>query len=49
MKEGPSQMSPRMSPWSLIPGWYDDGLYFEGSTEEIGERESVQGFGGQES
>ena len=28
--------------------WYDDGLYFEGSTEEIEERESVQGFGGQE-
>ena len=29
-------------------GWYGDGLYFEGSTEEIEERESVQGFGGEE-
>ena len=47
-KEGPSRMSPRMSPWSLIPGCYGDGLYFEGSTEEIEERESELGLGGQE-
>ena len=38
-------MSPRMLPWSLIPGWYGDGIYFEGSTEEIEERARVRRAG----